>query len=180
MEDFHDCEYQDAAEGFDEDLDLGEEVPQRPLTPGVNPLVSKLLYVYVCCNVVLFWTFSRVYQRSFCLAGCAHSIHRGMQDRVGGEADPAGPPASRLGSCGGSGRGVNHEPGLLRVGCGHHTHDRQGENFFLFLGLHSPYFSSYLFVLLKISSKGIFLIYSGSLVFLSSSSDCFDNGVNRY
>ncbi len=25
VEDFHDCEYQDAAEGFDEDLDLGED-----------------------------------------------------------------------------------------------------------------------------------------------------------
>jgi hypothetical protein len=64
VEDFHDCEYQDAAEGYlDDDLDLGEEVPHRPLTPGANPLVSKLLYVHVCCNVVLFWTFSRVFLR---------------------------------------------------------------------------------------------------------------------
>jgi hypothetical protein len=74
-----------------------------------------------------------------------------MRDRVGGEADPAGPPASRLGACGGAGPGVDHEPGLLGVGRGHHTDDRQGEDFFfffffLFLMLHSPYFSSYLFV----------------------------------
>ena len=62
MEDFHDCEYQDAAEGYlYDDLDLGEEVPHRPLTPGANPLVSKLLFVHVCCNVALFWTFSRVF-----------------------------------------------------------------------------------------------------------------------
>ena len=54
VEEFHDCEYQDAAEGYLDDLDLGEEVPLRPLTPGANPLVSKLLYVDVCCNVVLF------------------------------------------------------------------------------------------------------------------------------
>ncbi len=53
VEEFHDCEYQDAAEGYLDDLDQGEEVPLRPLTPGENPLVSKLLYVYVCCNVVL-------------------------------------------------------------------------------------------------------------------------------
>ncbi len=49
VEDFHDCEFQDAAEGFDEDLDLGEEVPLRPVTPGANPLVSKFLYVHVYC-----------------------------------------------------------------------------------------------------------------------------------
>ena len=62
MEDFHDCEYQDAAEGYpDDDLDLGEEVPLRPLTPGANPLVSNLLYDHFCCNVVLFWTFSFVF-----------------------------------------------------------------------------------------------------------------------
>jgi len=62
VEEFHDCEYQDAAEGYpDDDLDLGEEVPHRPLTPGANPLVSIFLYVHVCCNVVLFWTFSRVF-----------------------------------------------------------------------------------------------------------------------
>ena len=54
VEEFHDCEYQDAAEGYLDDLDLGEEVPLRPLTPGANPLVSKLLYDHVCCNVVLF------------------------------------------------------------------------------------------------------------------------------
>ena len=40
VEEFHDCEYQDAAEGYLDDLDLGEEVPLRPLTPGANPLVS--------------------------------------------------------------------------------------------------------------------------------------------
>ena len=67
VEDFHDCEYQDAAEGYLDDLDAGEEIPHRPLTPGANPLVSTLLYVHVCCNVVLFWTFSRGSQRSFCL-----------------------------------------------------------------------------------------------------------------
>ncbi len=61
VEDFHDCEYQDAAEGYLDDLDAGEEIPHRPLTPGANPLVSTLLYVHVCCNVVLFWTFSRVF-----------------------------------------------------------------------------------------------------------------------
>ena len=61
VEDFHDCEFQDAEEGFQEDLDAGDEVPHRPVTPGANPLVSKLLYVHVCCNVVLFWTFSRVF-----------------------------------------------------------------------------------------------------------------------
>ncbi len=61
VEDFHDCEYQDAAEGYLDDLDAGEEIPHRPLTLGPNPLVSKLLYVHVCCNVVLFWTFSRVF-----------------------------------------------------------------------------------------------------------------------
>jgi hypothetical protein len=75
----------------------------------------------------LFHVFS---QRSFCLAGCAHSVRRGVRDRVGGEADPAGPPASRLGACGGAGRGVDHEPGLLGVGRGHYPHDRQGENFY--------------------------------------------------
>ena len=42
VEDFHDCEFQDAAEGYadEDDLDQGEEVPLRPLTPGANPLVS--------------------------------------------------------------------------------------------------------------------------------------------
>ncbi len=132
MEDFHDCEFQDAAEGYPDDLDADEEVPLRPLTPGANPLVSTFLYVHVYCVVVLFWTFSRVSQRSFCLAGCAHHVSRRMRDRVGGEAHPAGPPPSRLGSCGGAGRGLHHEPGLLGVGCGHHPHDRQGENFFFF------------------------------------------------
>ncbi len=145
MEDFHDCEFQDASEGYLEDLDAGDEVPHRPVTPGANPLVSNFLYVHVYCVVALFWTCSRSSQRSFCLAGCPHSIRGRVRNRVGGEADPAGPPASRLGSCGGSGRGINHEPGLLGVGCGHHPHDRQGENF-LFLGLHSPNFSSYLLV----------------------------------
>ena len=45
VEDFHDCEFQDAAEGYadEDDLDQGEEVPLRPLTPGANPLVSILL-----------------------------------------------------------------------------------------------------------------------------------------
>ncbi len=43
VEDFHDCEFQDAAEGFEEDLDLSEEIPHRPVTPGANPLVSKFL-----------------------------------------------------------------------------------------------------------------------------------------
>ena len=61
VEDFHDCEYQDAEEGYLDDLDAGEEIPHRPLTPGANPLVSKLLFVHVCCNVALFWTFSRVF-----------------------------------------------------------------------------------------------------------------------
>ncbi len=62
VEDFHDCEYQDTAEGYpDDDLDQGEEVPLRPLTPGANPLVSKFLYDHVCCNVVLFWTSPRVF-----------------------------------------------------------------------------------------------------------------------
>ncbi len=145
VEDFHDCEFQDVAEDYIKDLDLGEEVPHRPVTPGANPLVSKFLLVHVYCVVVLFWTFSRGSQRSFCLAGCPHSIRERVRNRVGGEADAAGPPSSRLGSCGGSGRGIHHEPGLLGVGGGHNPHDRQGENF-LFLGLHSPYFSSYLFV----------------------------------
>ncbi len=145
VEDFHDCEFQDAAEGYTDDLDAGEEVPLRPLTPGANPLVSNFLSVHMYCDVVFFWTFSRVSQRLFCLAGCAHSIRGRMRNRVGGEADPAGPPTSRLGACGGAGRGLNHESGLLGVGGSHHPHDRQGENF-LFLGLHSPYFSSYLFV----------------------------------
>ncbi len=66
VEEFHDCEFQDAAEGYvDDDLDQGEEVPLRPLTPGANPLVSNLLYDHVCCNVVLFWTFSRVFSEVF-------------------------------------------------------------------------------------------------------------------
>ena len=132
MEDFHDCEFQDAAEGYTEDLDAGEEVPHRPVTPGANPLVSNFLYVHVCCIVVLFWTFSRGSQRSFCHAGCTHRIRGRVRNRVGSEADTAGPPASRLGSFEGSGRGINHEPGLLGVGRGHYPHDRQGENFFLF------------------------------------------------
>ncbi len=116
MEDFHDCEFQDAAEGFVEDLDAGEEVPHRPVTPAANPLVSKFLYVHVCCIVVLFWTFSRVSQRSFCLAGCPHRNSGGVRDQAGGEAHAAGPPPSQLGSCGGAGRGLHHEPGLLGVG----------------------------------------------------------------
>ena len=62
VEDFHDCEYQDAAEGYpDDDLDLGEEVPHRPLTPGANPLVSNFLYDCVFRNVVLFWTSAFVF-----------------------------------------------------------------------------------------------------------------------
>ncbi len=129
MEDFHDCEFQDAAEGFIEDLDAGEEVPHRSVTPGANPLVNNFLYVHVYCIVVLFWTFSRGSQRSFCLAGCAHRISRRVRDRVGGEAHPAGSSPSRLGSCGGAGRGLHHEPGLLGVGGSHHPHDRQDENF---------------------------------------------------
>ncbi len=145
MEDYHDCEFQDAAEGFVEDLDAGEEVPHRPVTPGANPLVGKFLYVHVCCIVVLFWTFSRVSQRSFCLAGCPHRNSGRVRDRAGGEAYPEGPPSSQLGSRGGAGRGIHHEPGLLGVGGSHYPHDRQGENF-LFLGLHSPYLSSYLLV----------------------------------
>jgi hypothetical protein len=48
VEDFHDCEFQDAAEGYTDDLDAGEEVPHRPVTPGANPLVSNFLYVHVC------------------------------------------------------------------------------------------------------------------------------------
>jgi hypothetical protein len=46
VEDFHDCEFQDAAEGYadDDDLDQGEEVP---LTPGANPLVSIFLSDHV-------------------------------------------------------------------------------------------------------------------------------------
>ncbi len=145
VEDFHDCEFQDASEGYLEDLDAGEEVPHRPVTQGANPLVSNFLTVHVYCIVVLFWTFSRGSQRSFCLAGCPHNDRRRMRDRVGGEAHPAGPPPSRLGACEGAGRGFNHEPGLLGFGGSHHPHDRQGENF-LFSGLHSPYLSSYLFV----------------------------------
>jgi len=61
VEDFHDCEYQDATEGYLDDLDAGEEIPHRPITSGANPLVSRLLYVHVCYYVVLFWTFSRVF-----------------------------------------------------------------------------------------------------------------------
>ena len=129
MEDFHDCEFQDAAKGYTEDLDAGDEVPHRPVTPGANPLVSKFLLVHVYCVVVLFWTFSLGSQRSFCLAGCAHRISGRVRDRVGGEAHPAGSSSSRLGSCGGAGRGFHHEPGLLGVGGGHQPHDRQGENF---------------------------------------------------
>ncbi len=129
VEDFHDCEFQDASEGYFEDLDAGDEVPHRPVTPGANPLVSNFLHVHVYCIVVLFWTFARGSQRSFCLAGCAHRNSGRLRNRAGGKADPTGPPASRLGSCGGSGRGINHEPCLLGVGCGHHPHDRQGENF---------------------------------------------------
>ncbi len=49
VEDFHDCEFQDAAEGFQEDLDAGDEVPHRPVTPGANPLVSNFLLVHVYC-----------------------------------------------------------------------------------------------------------------------------------
>ncbi len=130
VEDFHNCEFQDAAEGFIEDLDAGEEVPHRPVTPGANPLVSNFLYVHVYCIVVLFWTFSRGSQRSFCLAGCAHRISGRVWDRAGGETHPAGPPSSQLGSCGGAGSGLNHEPGLLGVGGRHHPHDWQGENFY--------------------------------------------------
>jgi hypothetical protein len=145
VEDFHDCEFQDAVEGYTEDLDAGEEVPHRPVTPGANPLVSDFLYVHVYCIVVFFLTFSRGSQSSFCLAGCAHRISGRVRNRVGGEAHPAGPPTSRLGSCGGAGRGLHHEPGLLGVGGSHHPHDRQGENFLL-LGLHSPYLSGYFLV----------------------------------
>ena len=49
VEDFHDCEFQDAAEGYvdEDDLDQGEEVPLRPLTPGANPLVS----IFLCDHV---------------------------------------------------------------------------------------------------------------------------------
>ena len=48
VEEFHDCEYQDAAEGYlDDDLDRGMEVPLRPLTPGANPLVS----IFLCDHV---------------------------------------------------------------------------------------------------------------------------------
>ncbi len=63
VEDFHDCEFQDAAEGYadDDDLDQGEEVPLRPLTPGANPLVSIFLYDHAYGNVVLFRTFSFVF-----------------------------------------------------------------------------------------------------------------------
>ncbi len=132
VEDFHDCEFQDAAEGFDEDLDAGEEVPHRPVTPGANPLVSKFLYSYVYYIVVLFWTFSRGSQRSFCLAGCPHRNSRRMRNRAGGKAHAAGPPSSQLGSCGGAGRGIHHEPGLFGVGGRHHPHDRQGEKLFAF------------------------------------------------
>ena len=63
VEDFHDCEFQDAAEGYpdDDDLDQGEEVPLRPLTPGANPLVSIFLYDRVFRNVVLFWISAFVF-----------------------------------------------------------------------------------------------------------------------
>ncbi len=63
VEEFHDCEFQDAAEGYldDDDLDQGEEVPLRPLTPGANPLVSIFLYDRVFRNVVLFWTSAFVF-----------------------------------------------------------------------------------------------------------------------
>ena len=63
VEDFHDCEFQDAAEGYadDDDLDQGEEVPLRPLTPGANPLVSIFLYDHGYCYVALFWTFPFVF-----------------------------------------------------------------------------------------------------------------------
>ena len=84
-------------------------------------------------------------QRSFCLAGCSHRVRRGMRHRVGGEADPAGSPASRLGSGGGAGGGLYLESGLPGVGGHHHPHDRQGE-ILLFLRFHSPYFSGYLLV----------------------------------
>ncbi len=49
VEDFHDCEFQDAAEGYvdEDDLDQGEEVPLRSLTPGANPLVS----IFLCDHV---------------------------------------------------------------------------------------------------------------------------------
>ena len=145
MEDFHDCEFQDAAKGYTEDLDAGDEVPHRPVTPGANPLVSNFLLVHVYCVVVLFWTFSRGSQRSFCLAGCAHRISGRVRDRAGGEADPAGSPASRLGSGGGAGCGLDLESGLLGVSSHHYPHDRQGE-ILLFLRFHSPYFSGYLLV----------------------------------
>ncbi len=58
VEEFHDCKFQDAAEGYpdDDDLDQDEEVPLRPLTPGANPLVSIFLYDRVFRNVVLLWT----------------------------------------------------------------------------------------------------------------------------
>jgi hypothetical protein len=63
VEEFHDCEFQDATEGYpgDDDLDQGEEVPLRPLTPGANPLVSIFLYDRVIHNVVLFWTSAFVF-----------------------------------------------------------------------------------------------------------------------
>ena len=47
VEDFHDCEFQDAEEGYLDDLDAGEEIPHRPLTPGANPLVS----IFLCDHV---------------------------------------------------------------------------------------------------------------------------------
>ncbi len=52
-----------------------------------------------------------------------------MRDRAGGEADPAGSPASRLGSGEGASCGLDLESGLLGVGGHHHPHDRQGEDF---------------------------------------------------
>ncbi len=60
VEDFHDCEYQDAAEGFEEDLDLGDEVPRSrgPVTPGCKPSGKQLS---VCSRVLYFVSSSGLF-----------------------------------------------------------------------------------------------------------------------
>jgi hypothetical protein len=121
------------------------------------------MYTVIC---VLFWTFSLGSQRSFCLAGCPHGVRRGVRDRAGGEAHPAGPSPSQLGSCGGPGCCLHHESGLLGVGGCDHPHDRQGEERYLSLGLHSPYFLATFLFNSKFLLRAYFLSIFALLLFL--------------
>ncbi len=147
VEDFHDCEYQDAAEGYvDDDLDLGEEVPHRPLTPGANPLVSTFLYVHVCCNVVplldLFTCFLRGrFASQAALTASAEECGIELAARLTqqGLRLPDWAPAEVL--------AVGSTTSLASLGLAAVTTLMIGRvRIYLFLRLYPPYFSSYLFV----------------------------------